>query len=102
MNDNHEIENFLYNSLIKDENLNELDKIELLRTLILFFQKTLFAKNITFHISYINLEQINKNNPYFKAITLLKDIISKIDEDSRLFEAFLYFDSGIIQNYLEK
>ena len=102
MNDNHEIENFLYNSLIKDENLNELDKIELLRTLILFFQKTLFAKNITFQISYINLEQINKNNPYFKAITLLKDIISKIDEDSRLFEAFLYFDSGIIQNYLEK
>ena len=102
MNDNHEIENFLYNSLIKDENLNELDEIELLRTLILFFQKTLFAKNITFQISYINLEQINKNNPYFKAITLLKDIISKIDEDSRLFEAFLYFDSGIIQNYLEK
>lgn len=102
MNDNHEIENFLYNSLIKDENLNELDKIELLRTLILFFQKTLFAKNIIFQISYINLEQINKNNPYFKAITLLKDIISKIDEDSRLFEAFLYFDSGIIQNYLEK
>lgn len=102
MNDNHEIENFLYNSLIKDENLNELDKIELLRTLILFFQKTLFAKNITFQISYINLEQINKNNPYFKAITLLKDIISKIDEDSGLFEVFLYFDSGIIQNYLEK
>jgi hypothetical protein len=30
MNDNHEIENFLYNSLIKDENLNELDKLNFL------------------------------------------------------------------------
>ena len=33
---------------------------------------------------------------------MLKELVSEITEDSRLFEAFLYFDSKVIENILEK
>ena len=65
INDNHEIENYFYNSLIDDEKLDESDKINLLRTLILLFQKTILTKNITFQISYIDLEHVNKKKTIF-------------------------------------
>ena len=79
--------------------MSNLDKIKILRTLIIYLNKS--EKNLL-NASYVNIENENENNPYSKAISLLKDIISKLDENSRLFEAFMYFDSGVIYNYLEK
>ena len=106
INRNNLLEKNFYKNLEMDKSLNQEEKIKILRTIIIFFAKAIKSKNTIENIDYINIEKIKKNNniknPYFKAVKLVNDIIDNIDEDSRLFEAFLHFDSGKIENYLEK
>ena len=64
--------------------------------------KSLKIKKKIKDIDYIIINKSSNTNPYFKAFNLLKNIIENLTEDSRLFEPFLYFDSGTIINYLEK
>ena len=97
INNNRLIKKLFYEELEKDNKLNNLDKIKIFRTLIIYLDK---SEKCLINASYVNIE--NENNPYSKAINLLKDIISKLDENSRLFEAFMYFDSGVTYNFLEK
>ena len=99
INNNRRIKKLFYEELENDNKLSNLSKIKIFQTLIIFLNKS--EKNLI-NASYVNIENENENNPYFKAINLLIDIISKLDENSRLFEAFLYFDSGVIFNFLEK
>ena len=43
----------------------------------------------------ININQNSKNNPYYKAITFLKEVASKLDEKSCLFHLLMQYNSGI-------
>ena len=98
----NELEKEFYQKLIKDNYLGEDEKINLLITLSTIFIKLIKSNNYINDIDYINIENINKNNPYYQSINLITDIIKNLNEDSRLFEAFLSFNSGSIENYLEK
>ena len=104
--DNYEIEKYLYSKLLKDNQINkEEEKIKILQTCSDILVKTTLSKNKIINIDYIKIENLEKNspnNPYNKAIKLINDIIDNLNEDSRLFEAFLYFNSGTINNLLEK
>ena len=67
--------------------------------------KSILSKNSVTEIDYIFIENIknkNNNHPYLKAVELITNIIDHLDEDSRLFEAFLYCNSGTIENQLEE
>ena len=93
----------LFAQLNNDKNINIEEKIQILRTITIFFNNSLHKDNNNiFGVKYINLKNISPQNPYFKSIQMLKKLISEITEDSRLFEAFMYFDSDIIQNILMK
>ena len=93
----------IFTKLNTDENINIEQKIEILRTITIFFNNSLYnSENIILGLDYINLKNISKQNPYFKSIEMLQKLISEITEDSRLFEAFMYLDSDIIQNILMK
>ena len=93
----------IFTELNNDKNINMNQKIQILRTITIFFNNSLHKdENNIFGVEYINLNNISKQNPYFKSIEMLKKLISEITEDSRLFEAFMYFDSDIIQNILMK
>ena len=92
----------IFEKLCNDTNLSLEQKVKILKTVALFLEDTLREKKSIFGVNYINLETISKENPYYKSIELLKKIISNLTEDSRLFEAFLYFDSIVIENVLIK
>ena len=93
----------IFTELNNDKNINMNQKIQILRTITIFFNNSFNKEeNNIFGVEYINLNNISKQNPYFKSIEMLKKLISEITEDSRLFEAFMYFDSDIIQNILMK
>lgn len=96
------VEQEFYEKLEKDINLNLENKINLLLTFSNICMKAIFSEESITGVDYINIDSINKNNPYYKSNVLLNNIILHLDENSRLFEPFLYFDSGILQNYLEK
>jgi len=100
--ENNIIHQKFFEKIRKDKNLEENEKIKLLQTCSIISNKAILSKNINFDIDYIKIEIANKNNPYYKAIELVKKIIDNLEENSRLFEAFLCFDSGTIENYLEK
>ena len=74
----------------------------MLKTVSNFCIKSTIAKYAINKIDYINIESIDKANPYFKAIELIKKIIDNLNENSRLFEVFLNFDSGSFMNFLEQ
>lgn len=99
---NHEIEQSLYEKLINDINLNINQKIKIMKSITIFFTNSLLTNNTIFGVSYVNINKIPKNNPYANSLKLLKEIISEITEESRLFEAFMYFDNEIIENILAK
>lgn len=97
-----DMEKTLYYQLKMDENLNMEQKINILRTVTIFLRKSLCTTKKIFNLDYININIISKESPYLKSNRMLKNIITEITEDSRLFEAFLYFDSQVIQNILLK
>ena len=100
--DNQDKEEKLYNNLVKDENITMKQKIKILRAITILFKNSLLNDKNIFNVDYINIKLLPKENPYYKSNQMLKNIISEIDEESRLFEAFMYFDSKVIQNILEK
>lgn len=54
------------------------------------------------NISFINVNEIEKDNPYYQAINFLKNIIMNLEEISLLFELLLSFDCEVISNLLEE
>ena len=92
----------IFEKLYNDINLRLEQKVKILKTVTLFLDESSIEKKSIFGVNYINLKTISKENPYYKSIELLKKIISNLTEDSRLFEAFLYFDSNVIENILVK
>ena len=42
----------------------------------------------------IDINQNSKNNPYYKAITFLKEVASKLNEKSCLFDLLMQYNSG--------
>ena len=96
------------NCLIKLININEfiikyennIDKI--LKYKCEIKESLLFIKCYNFHfinsfktgididyISFININDLEKGNPYYRAINFLKNIITNLKENSILFEIFL-------------
>ena len=101
--DNQKTEQKLYDKLIDDNDLNIEQKIKILKTITIFFKHCLHNDDATiFNVNYININTISKQSPYFKSNQMLKELVSEITEESRLFEAFLYFDSKVIENILTK
>ena len=96
----HNIVDNLYQKLFNDNNLNINQKIKILKTVTIFFKNSLLLEKKILGVNYVNMNSIDNKSPYFKSVELLREIISEIDEESRLFEAFLYFDSEIIENIL--
>ena len=92
----------IYEKIFYDNNLNLEQKVRILKTITIFLQNSLKEKKSVFGVNYINIKTISTENPYYKSIEFLKKIISNLTEESRLFEAFLYFDSNVIQNILVK
>jgi hypothetical protein len=95
---NFEYENYI--SQIKEFNLNNKDKLLLIKA---YNKKFIDSYKSGYQIDYItiiNLEKENELNPYKKAINFIKKIIINLKEESRLFEAFLYLDSEVIKNLL--
>lgn len=101
--ENQKAEQNLYDKLTDDNDLNIEQKIKILRTITIFFKNSLLNDDANiFNVNYININAISKESPYYKSNQMLKELVSEITEDSRLFEAFLYFDSKVIENILEK
>ena len=96
----NKLEKDLYIKLDKDNNLNIEQKIRIIKTITLFFKNSLNKGNTISGVSYINMRSLSENSPYFKSRELLLKIINEITEDSKFFEAFLYFDSEVIENIL--
>ena len=96
------IENQLYQKLNQDHNLNIDQKIKILKTITIFFTNSLLINEKIFGANYINLKSISKDSPYYRSNEMLTKLISELTEESRLFEAFMYFDSKIIENLLIK
>ena len=98
---NNAVHQTFFNKLKFDKNIEENEKNQLLQASSIICNKSILSKNNILEIDYIKIGTGNKNNPFNKAIELVKNIIDNLEENSRLFEAFLYFDSGSIENYLE-
>ena len=100
--ENNENEKNIYNSLNENVIIDNEEKIKILQTITNISAKSIKSKNIIRNFSFVNESNLSSKNPYYKAIQLVKDIIDHLNEDSRLFELFLSFDSGTINNILEK
>lgn len=99
----HEIEEELYKRLKADKDLTIYQKVQIIKTVTLFCCKSLLTPGKVLNINYFNKEEDFKiKSPYYISISMLQNIISDITEESRLFEAFMYFDSHIVQNILIK
>ena len=96
------IENQLYQKINQDHNLNIAQKIKIIKTITIFFTNSLQTNEKIFGADYINLKSISKDSPYYRSNEMLKKLISELTEESRLFEAFMYFDSKVIENILIK
>ena len=95
---NKEYENYI--SKIKGLCIDKLDKLLIIRA---YNTKFIDAYRSGYHIDYIdiiNVEKENELNPYIKAINFIKEIINNLKEESRLFEVFLYLDADVIKNLL--
>lgn len=94
------MEEELYKKLFNDKNINISQKVQILRTFSIFAAEVLLSSKTILGVSYIDIRTLSENNAYFKSNQMMRKLISEITEDSRLFEAFMYFDSDIIQNIL--
>jgi hypothetical protein len=91
-----------YISEISKLNIDIIDKLLLIKCYNKLFLDSIMSKA---ELNFMNIlvdENINENNSYKKAKNFVKEIISNLNEDSRLFEIFLYLDSNAIENLLEK
>ena len=101
----HEVEHTFFVKVVNDKNLEKSEKVKLLEAFSDICIKTILSNNSILDSDYVNIEEMNKTdreNPYYKAVELLNNIIDNLNENSRLFEVFLYFNSGTIENYLAK
>ena len=96
------IEDKFYAKLKADKSINIEKKIKMLQTITIFLQKAPIERKDVSAIDYLNINKANEENPYYKSKQMLKKLISELTEESRLLEAFIYFDSKIIQNILQK
>ena len=96
------IEKQLYHKINLDHKLNINKKIKILKTITIFFTNSLLIDEKIFGANYINLKSISKDSPYYRSNEMLTKLISELTEESRLFEAFMYFDSKVIENILIK
>lgn len=96
----HSMEEKLFNQLNKDINLDIYQKVKILRTVTIYLNNTVLIPQKILGVDFINIQYLSEDSPYFKSIKMLNKIISEITEESRLFEAFMYFDSEIIENIL--
>ena len=89
-------------SEIRVLNIEIKDKLFLIKSYNKKFIESLISKIKIEFIQTLNVEKIDESNSYKKAINFVKQIIENLNEDSRLFEIFLYLDSHVIENLLEK
>ena len=89
-----------YISKIKELDINIKDKLMIMKAYNKKFIQSFITGYEINYIDIINLNEDNKTNPYYKSINFIKNIITNLKEESRLFEIFLYFDSNIIENLL--
>ena len=101
----HDIQSTFFAKLVKDKNLDDSEKVKLLEACSDICKRIILSNNSIFDLDYVNIAELaktDKENPYYRAVELVNNIIDNLDENSRLFEVFLYFNSGTIENYLEK
>ena len=91
-----------YISEISNLNIDIKDKLLLIKCYNKLFLDSIMSKTELYFMNTLLVENINENNSFKKAINFVKEIISNLSEDSRLFEIFLYLDSNAIENLLEK
>jgi len=91
-----------YISEISNLNIDIKDKLLLIKCYNKLFLDSIMSKTELNFMNTLLVENINENNSFKKAINFVKEIISNLSEDSRLFEIFLYLDSNAIENLLEK
>ena len=90
-----------YISEIRKLNIDIIDKLLLIKCYNKLFLDSIMTKTELNFMNTLVEENISENNSYKKAINFVKEIISNLSEDSRLFEIFLYLDSNAIENLLE-
>ena len=91
-----------YVSEIIKLNIDIIDKLLLIKCYHKIFLDSIISKSELNFISIMITEKINEINSYTKAINFVKNIIRNLNEDSKLFEIFLYLDGNVIENLLEK
>ena len=85
---------------IKNLEIDIKDKLLLIKSYNRKFIESIQTKYEIKFIQTLNIEKENFDNAYKKAVIFIKNIIENIEENSRLFEAFLYLDSDTIENIL--
>ena len=85
---------------IKELNCDIKEKILFIKTYNKHYINSFTSGKDINYISILNIKELNENNAYTKAIEFIKSIILHLQEESRLFEVFLYLDSDIIENLL--
>ena len=85
---------------IKELNYDIKEKILFIKTYNKHYINSFTSGKDINYISILNIKELNENNAYTKAIEFIKSIILHLQEESRLFEVFLYLDSDIIENLL--
>ena len=92
----------IYSLLKKDNSLTITEKIKILQTIIIISIKCINGRILIKNLDYVKLSNLSEDNPFVEAKNLVKNIILNMNENSRIFEPFLYFNSGKIMNFLEK
>ena len=85
---------------IKNLEINIKDKLLVIKSYNRKIIESIQTKYEMKFIRTLNVEKENINNAYKISVNFIKNIIENIKENSRLFEAFLYLDSDIIENIL--
>ena len=83
-------------------NIDIIDKLLLIKSYHKIFLDSIISQSELNFLDTMIVENISENNSYKMAINFVKNIISNLNEDSRLFEIFLYLDGNAIENLLEK
>ena len=97
--------NTKYNNYISEIiklNISIMDKLLLIKCYHKIFLDSIMTKNEVNFMNTMIVEKIKEYNSYKKAINFVKDIINNLNEESRLFEIFLYLDGNVIENLFEK
>ena len=79
---------------------NLIDSLSLIQTYNTHCLNSIKTNKQIQYISFIDVEKLNHNNPYFIAINFLKQIFTNIKETSKLYEILSNLDSEVIKNLL--